>query len=297
MSQRRSVEIRPTPVFRALRPGLVLAFSLIFTAVLAAQKGGTGTGSGRIPPSNIPPPVKPQSVDFDQKHVELQSQGPKSQTSGERDTCFLPPLGAIEFPTVAVSSLQISAKAKKEYGTACAALKAGKYDEAGEGLRKALKYEPKYLGALVTLGQLQAARQKLDDARGTCTSAQAVDAKYLPAYLCLADVAVRSEHWDEALGFTQRALELDPANDPVAYDYNAAALLNLHRLPEAEKSAFKAIEIDHNHSDPRVHFLLAQIYEAEGEQSKEAAELEEFLKYASPEEAATVKQYLSALKK
>jgi predicted Zn-dependent protease len=95
---------------------------------------------------------------------------------------------------------------------------------------------------------------------------------------------------------SQRALELDPARDPVAYDYQAAALLNLHRLPDAEKSAMKAIEIDHNHIDPRVHFLLAQIYDAEGELTREESELKEFLKFAGPSDAAMVNQYLSELK-
>jgi tetratricopeptide (TPR) repeat protein len=258
-----------------------------------AQAGGART----IPPSNVPPPTRPPTADFDQRHVELESQGPKSLTVAGRDTCFLPPLSGIEFPTVGVANLEISSKAKKEYAGGCAALKGGRFDTAEESFRKAVKYEPKYLAAWVTLGQMQAARQKLDDAHTICTNSRSLDAKYIPAYLCLADVAARSEHWDEVLAVSQRAVELDPATDPAAYDYNAAALMNLHRLPEAEKSAMKALEIDRNHADPRVHFLLAQIYEAEGDKNKEIAQLEEFLKYASAEEAANVKQYLSDLKK
>jgi len=72
-----------------------------------------------------------------------------------------------------------------------------------------------------------------------------------------------------------------------AYDYNAAASLKLHRLDDAEKSALKAIEIDRNHTDPRVHFLLAQIYEAKGEREKEEGELREYLK-SGPSDAAMV---------
>jgi hypothetical protein len=37
---------------------------------------------------------------------------------------------------------------------------------------------------------------------------------------------------------------------------NALANLNLRHLPEAEKSALKAAEIDKSNADPRVHFLL-----------------------------------------
>jgi len=75
------------------------------------------------------------------------------------------------------------------------------------------------------------------------------------------------------LQLSTRALEIDPTNDAVAYGYNAAANFHLHRLPEAEKSALRAVEIDKNNTDPRVHFLLAQIYEAKGDPENEAAQL------------------------
>ena len=94
---------------------------------------------------------------------------------------------------------------------------------------------------------------------------------------------------------SDRALQIDPSNDPVAYDYNAAANMNLHKLDDAERSALKAIEIDRNHIDPRVHFLLAQIYDAKGELTKEESELQEFLKFADANDARMVKEYLSEL--
>jgi len=51
-----------------------------------------------------------------------------------------------------------------------------------------------------------------------------------------------------------------------------------------------------NNIDPRVHFLLAQIYEAKGDRVAEAAQLRQYLKYASnPNDAAMVRKYLSDL--
>ena len=41
------------------------------------------------------------------------------------------------------------------------------------------------------------------------------------------------------------------AADAPADSYNAAANLYLRHLPEAEKSALRAIEIDKSHKDPR----------------------------------------------
>jgi Tfp pilus assembly protein PilF len=67
-------------------------------------------------------------------------------------------------------------------------------------------------------------------------------------------------------------------------------------LAEAEKSALKALEIDKNNTEPRAHFVLAQIYEAKGDRENEAAQLQEYLKFASdPQDVAMVKQYLSQL--
>jgi predicted Zn-dependent protease len=197
-----------------------------------------------------------------------------------------------------VANLQAAAKAKKEYGAACAALKDKKIEAAEEHLRRAVQHDPKYPAAWVTLGQILALRQRPEEARYACSQALTADPGYLPPYLCLTDIAVHTEKWDQALQLSSRALELEPTNDAVAYGYNAVANLNLHRLSEAEKGALRALEIDRNNSDPRVHFLLAQIYEAKGDPKNEAAQLREYLKFvADPVDMAMVKQYLSQLEK
>jgi tetratricopeptide (TPR) repeat protein len=163
-------------------------------------------------------------------------------------------------------------------------------------LRKAAKEWPKYSAAWVVLGQVLELQQKFDKAYDSCSQPLTTDSKYLPAYLCMADVSAHTENWNQVLQRSNRALQIDSTSNPVAYDYNAAANLHLHRLPEAEKSALKAVEIDKNNTDPRVHFLLAQIYSAKGERENEAAQLREYLKYASdPNDVAMVKGYLAKL--
>jgi tetratricopeptide (TPR) repeat protein len=227
--------------------------------------------------------------------------GAKAATASPQatdDTCFLPPLNAVHTPTVAVANLQAPPKAKKEYDSACNALNDKKVPSAESHLRKAIQQHPGYTAAWVSLGQVLAAQQKNDEARDACAHASAADATYIPAYLCLADIAARTQNWDDMLKQSTRALDLDPTNDAVAYAMNTAANLNLHKLPEAEKCALRAMEIDRNNSDPRVHFLLAQIYEAKGDPANEAAQLRAYLKFASdPADTAMVKQYLSQLEK
>jgi tetratricopeptide (TPR) repeat protein len=214
----------------------------------------------------------------------------------QENTCLLPPLNFTHSPAIAVTSLQVSSRALKEYVAACSALKERKFDTAESRLRKTVEVEPRYPAAWVTLGQTLAARQKIDEAQHSCAQALAVDPNYLPSSLCLADIALRAGKWEEALEYSDRALQLDPATDSVAYGYNAAANLNLNRLADAQESALRALAIDKNNSDPRLHFLMAQIYEARKNSVAEAAELKEYLKFATdPADVAMVKQYLSAL--
>ena len=122
----------------------------------------------------------------------------------------------------------------------------------------------------------------------------AIESNYLPAYLCLADISARAQDWHRVLSLSTHALALNSTAVAVSYDYNAAANLHLHNLFEAEKSALRAAEIDKSNIDPRVHFLLAQIYEAKGDRISEATQLHEYLKYANdPNDVSMVKKYLS----
>ncbi|MCU1307187.1 MAG: hypothetical protein JWN45_1882 [Acidobacteriaceae bacterium] len=218
-------------------------------------------------------------------------------STGERN-CFLPPLVGLHSPTVAVTNVEVPLKAQKEYEAACDALKKNKVDIAETHLRKAVQQHTNFSAAWVTLGQMLSAKQQTDDARNACAQAVAGDASYVPAYLCLAEIAARSEQWQEVLKFSSRAIELDPGGNAVGYGYNAAANLSLHQVPAAETSALRALQIDKNHTDPRLHFLLAQIYEAKGDAVNEAAQLREYLNFATdPADIEMVKSYLALLDK
>lgn len=269
-----------------------------------AQQGG-GTHPAPPPPAPASPPPK-APTDFpsannpwDQNELMQRSNNKLvSSMIAEGDNCFLPPLNGLLRSSVGIADLQVPSKAQRELKDGCAALRNGKTIEAESHLRKAVKQWPKYLAAWVVLGQLLEAKQKSEEAYSACSQPLATDSNYLPAYLCLADVSAHSESWSKVLQLSTRALQIDPTNDAVAYDYNAAANFHLHRLPEAETSGLRAAEIDKSNADPRVHFLLAQIYEAKGDRQSEAAQLREYLKYASdPNDVAMVKRYLSELEK
>jgi tetratricopeptide (TPR) repeat protein len=269
----------------------ILAANLLAVQLFGQATTNQGARIGGIKGAT-PPTIIPR---FPDDRVSI-VKGPVPPEQKLEDGCFLPPLAIVHSTLARASNLEVSPKAKKDYRSACDAVHDQKWPNAEQHLRKAVEQYPKYAAAWVTLGQVMQTRQQADEARSACTHAALVDPTYLPAHLCLADIAAHEQDWEHVLTFSQRALELNPASDPHAYFYAASAYLKLNRLVDAEKSALKAVEIDKQNLEPRAHFLLAQIYEAKGNSAQELAQLREYLKFVSdPQDAAMVKKYVADL--
>jgi Tfp pilus assembly protein PilF len=264
----------------------LLAIPLLAQGI--SSQGVTFSGTQlATPPTTIPR--------FPDDRVSL-IKGPLPPEQRIEDGCFLPPLTIVHSALAGASNLEVSPKARKDYHSACADLHDQKWPAAEEHLRKAVEQYPKYAAAWVTLGQIRLNLQQGDEARAACAKAAAVDPTYLPAHLCLADIAAHQQDWAQVLKCSQRALELNPASDPHVYFYAASADLKLNRLADAERNALKALEIDKQNLEARAHFLLAQIYEVKGDSAQELAQLREYLKVVSdPQDAAALKKYVSDL--
>ncbi len=234
---------------------------------------------------------------FEEQQVIMKNNHPtRREEDPEEIACFLPPLIGIHTPTVKVGALATQAKASSEYEKACNAIAGKKFDLAQKQLLKAVQKYPGYSAMWVLLGQVQEKLEHLPSARESCLHASKADATFVPAYLCLADVALHSHDWNEVLKQSDKALALDPATNAVSYMFNAGANFNLHHLSEAEKSGLRASQFAGDDIDPRqLHYLLAEIYEAKGDLANEIAQLREFLKVADGKEAEIVKQYLATL--
>jgi tetratricopeptide (TPR) repeat protein len=221
--------------------------------------------------------------------------GASTKSAGEQKLCSIQPFPGLASVTT-VDRLEIPPKAQKEYRAACSALKSNRLAASEQHLRKAVQIYPKYVAGWVMLGQILEAQQQPDLARSACSQASDADPKYLASYLCLAEIAGREEKWGEVLRNTTRALELDPVHDPYAYFFSAIAYFNLNQLAEAEQRALKAEELDREHHEPRVQFLLGQIYKARNDPVKAAAQLRQYLKYApTAPDSETVKKDLAKL--
>jgi len=281
---------------------VLLGQAVFLFSVLSAFAQHAGSGSHPTPPGKAgatsqPPDIPSASNPWDQNDL-FYGKGSKQVPSRVQkdDNCFLPPLNGLASASVKVSDLQVPASAKRDHDDGCLDLAKGKTSGAEKHFRKAVRLWPKYSAAWVVLGQLLEAQQKPEAAMDACSRPLTTESNYLPAFLCLADISARAQDWHKVLSLSTRALALNSTTVAVSYDYNAAANFHLHNLSEAEKSALRAAEIDKSNIDPRVHFLLAQIYEAKGDRISEASQLREYLKYANdPNDVSMVKKYLSEI--
>lgn len=187
---------------------------------------------------------------------------------------------AVNSPTVSVARLAVPGKASHEFQKACGDFKDHRLKSAEEHARKAVKIYPDYAAAWVVLGQILKADHEDKEAIEACRQGMNADPKYAPPYICLAGFAASANDWDEAYSMADRALSLDPATDPYAFFYTATADLHLKRYAQAELYGRSAEKLDKWKKIPEIHLLLAEVYEAQKDPTKEAQELRKFLKEA-----------------
>lgn len=201
-------------------------------------------------------------------------------------------------PTAPLSAttLKVPAKARGDYEKACNASVKNKPDEAERYSRLAIEKFQDYAAAWVMLGVVLDEQHKEQEARDACSRAAAIDAKYLPAYLCMAEFSARKRDWVNLLSLANSALGLNSENEGYGYFYRAMADLYLHNLADAQDSALKAAQIDASHNYLPLYLLLAQIYEAKKDMPAAENELRELLKHhLTREQENAVKQYLAEL--
>jgi hypothetical protein len=272
------------------RQAAFCAFALVFLALpLHAQvktRAEVGPSGGPVCASpgacatpmvgDLPPLTKPEVVN-DEK-------------------CLPWNLAAMQVTGSTVKALKVPSKARDEYTKACVASQKKKLDEAEQHLRRAIDKFRDYPAAWVMLGVVLDEQNKVQEARDACSQVTTIDAKYFPAYLCLAEFSARNQEWQRLLELANAALDLNPENDGYAHYYRAMAYFYLNNLVDAQKNALQAAEIDLNHNYLPLYFLLAQIYAAQGDKGAAAAELRMALKNQNdPAQEVVARRYLAKL--
>src|SRR5215470_18318050 len=205
----RNIHPRSLPRFvklltRALVPS---AFTLLFLAPsLSAQQSGDAPGW----PITNPMPSHGNVIPDATAGFERPERGP------DEGTCLLWALEGAQRGTVSAAELQVPGKAKGQYAKACGDIRGKKLASAEEHLRKAVKEYPQYAAAWVLLGQVLESGERIGEAQSACSQSTTVNASYVPAYLCLADVAGHQKQWNQSLDMADRALALAPARNVYA---------------------------------------------------------------------------------
>jgi tetratricopeptide (TPR) repeat protein len=219
-----------------------------------------------------------------------------TNSTADEEQCFPWKLAEVRSTTVSVTRLKVPSSARVEYEKACDASNKNKFEEAEQHARSAIDKFRDYSAAWMMLGVILEEQHKAQEARDACSHAVAIDATYLPAYLCAAEISARNREWEQVLVAADLALGLKSEGDPYAYYYRAMAYLHMKNPVEAKRSAFQAVEIDANHNEPSFYLLLAQIYDREGDSVNAIAQLKQFLKHPTDrQQEDAAKRFLAKL--
>jgi tetratricopeptide (TPR) repeat protein len=291
----------PVPVARPLRPRnsallrlilerlifCVFAANFFTPALVAQQDASSGSASPGWPMHSSAP---------DHAVADAVATQPVAPTRPERDESCL--LWTVSTPQASVkaATLQVPGKARSEFKKGCSEVRSKKFAGAETHLRKALDQYPNYPPAWVLLGQVLEAGNRMEEARVACAKATTADADYVPAYLCLADVAGQKREWQQTLESADRALTLDPGQNVYGHFYCAMAQLHLNQLSAALSNAQASIDADHFHHLPQAHLVLAQVYGAQHDLQHAVVQLRAYLEFApNAPDAGEVRKRLADL--
>ena len=205
--RRNSGQLKPDPCSlsavlswkQALLGGLAMVVSVL---PLCAQRTRytPGFGAGDQPSMNIV-----HNSTFD------------TNAAAYEESCFPWKLAAVRSTTVSVTSLKVPSNARIEYEKACDASNKNKFEEAERHARGAIEKFQDYSAAWIMLGVILEEQHKAQEARDACSHAAAIEATYLPAYLCAAEVSARNREWEQVLNAADLALGLKLEDDAYAH--------------------------------------------------------------------------------
>lgn len=265
------------------RSALLLLLLASLSPCLIAQKSGGKAGNSHpsAPAATVMPDYRPTRTDSEFDRNDATHPFPsKPKPGSEQPSCFHWPMAPILSSAVSVTAMKVTDKAKDEFDQGCAAARKKSFDEAQKRLDRAVKSSPAFAEAWALLGQTQKEAGKTAEAEQSCTHARQADSNYLPAYMCLADIAARQEKWAEVADLTNQAMVLHPVKAPSVYYYNCLANVYLNRFDAAETSGLRLLQEGNDEQRAHIHWLLAKVYEQKGDRASEADQLRNFLKLA-----------------
>lgn len=206
-----------------------------------------------------------------------------------------PVIGRAGAGMVSFSSLGAPEGAKKLRDQARKSASRKRLDLAQSELEKALAIHSRDAEAWLELGLIHKQRNDEANARAAFERSREADARFVPALVQLAVLALRREDWPGVVRHAGEAARINPVDFPEAWLYLATAHLKQSDAATAEKDARRAIERSKD-SLPKAHHLLGVALAQQGRVPEAIAELRLYLdKAPGAADAATVRAHLKML--
>lgn len=239
----------------------------------------------------------PQTADACPVTIRARGFRPMSATLREGGVVVMKRIGGDhEGSTISRTALEAPQDARKAYEKGVGAVEKKKWAAAQKSFERAVEIYPDYAQAWSGLGEVLNESSKPDEARAAWEHAVKADPKYMRPYMQLARLDLQEKKPEDAAAITDKALALNSVEFPGLYFYNAVAHFNLGQLDQAEKSARRAISLDHDHEVPRAEDLLGNILAARGDRAGALEHMRNYLALAPKAgDADTVKQRIADL--
>lgn len=208
----------------------------------------------------------------------------------------LQPLSSDTSGLISPADEQASKNAKKAFQKGLDEAAKQEWTNAMASLQKATAASPGYSSAWLGLGVLQQSGRDLDGARKSFEQAAQADGKFALPWIRIAALDAARGDWQAALDHSQKAIDINPAAFPHAYELNALANTNLQKLDAAEKSATEGIKLDRDHRYPELEYALGTVLKVKQDRDGAVKHLKAYLDEApNGPNVATAKSQLAEL--
>jgi hypothetical protein len=206
----------------------------------------------------------------------------------------LQPLSSDTNGLTSPTDAQAPKNAKKAYEKGLEEAAKQAWPNAMASLQKATSAYPGYSSAWLSLGILQQSDGDRDSAQKSFVQSAQADGKFALPLIRIAALDAARADWQATVEQSQKAIDLNPAAFPHAYELNAIANMNLQKIDAAEKSAIEGLKLDTEHRYPGLEYALGMILKAKNDRDGEKKHLQAYIDQTpNGQYAAQVKKELA----
>jgi tetratricopeptide (TPR) repeat protein len=212
------------------------------------------------------------------RYQELQNEWSQQARFGQADETEPAPKRPSQ-ETVSYSLLRAPKGAKKAYQRAVEELKKKKpsINKVADDLNKAVREYPEMAPAWELLGWVWIFRDNRAEAWKMFLQSVEADSRYQSGYIALAHTALDDGQWQEAVRWSERAVEINPLTSR-AHFYWAVASFQMNDLETAAREAQKALEAPEPFLPAHSHQILGAVHHRRNDLIAAAEKYRIFLK-------------------